>query len=146
MIFRQAQIKDIPQIQIVRHAVKENVLSDPGLVTNADCAEYLEKRGRGWVCEEQDKIVGFAIADLVGHNIWALFVHPDYEHEGIGIKLHRMMLDWYFSKTKEKLWLGTAPHTRAESFYRQAGWKENGLHGGSEIKFEMHYSTWKVLH
>jgi hypothetical protein len=55
-----------------------------------------------------------------------------------------MMLEWYFSNTKEKVWLGTAPHTRAEIFYRNAGWKENGLHGKGEIKFEMEYATWKA--
>jgi GNAT superfamily N-acetyltransferase len=146
MTFRQAEKSDIPQIQNVRHTVKENSLSDPGLVTDADCAEYLEQRGRGWVCEVENEIVGFAIADLEDHNIWALFVKPDFEHRGIGKKLHSMMLDWYFSKTKEKVWLGTARHTRAEVFYRNAGWRENGLHGKSEIKFEMEYAKWKALH
>lgn len=146
MTFRQAHINDIPQIQTVRHAVKQNVLSDPGLVTDADCAEYLEKRGRGWVCEIQDKIVGFAIADLQNNNIWALFVLPEYENHGIGRKLHEIMLEWYFSRTKKKIWLGTSPDTRAENFYRLAGWKEIGLHGKSEIKFEMEYSNWISLH
>jgi hypothetical protein len=32
MKFREAHINDIPQMQIVRHSVKENVLSDPSLV------------------------------------------------------------------------------------------------------------------
>ena len=32
-IFREALIADIPQITIVRNSVKENMLSDPGLVT-----------------------------------------------------------------------------------------------------------------
>lgn len=146
MIFRQAHTDDIPQIQAIRRAVKENVLSDPGLVTDSDCAEYLEMRGRGWVCETQDKIVGFAIADLQGNNIWALFVQPEYENQGIGKKLHEIMLEWYFSRTKKKIWLGTSPETRAENFYRRAGWKEIGLHGKSEIKFEMEYSIWISLH
>ena len=52
-----------------------------------------------------------------------------------------MMLDWYFTQTKEIVWLGTAPHTRAESFYRKCGWKETGTHG-KEIKFEMCYEDW----
>src|SRR5664279_293762 len=146
MVFRRAETNDIPQIQKVRHEVNENILSDSGLVTDADCAEYIEKRGRGWVCEVQNEIVGFAIADLMEHNIWALFVLPDFEHQGIVKKLHAMMLDWYFSMTKEKVWLGTAPNTRAELFYRNAGWKENGLHGKGEIKFEMEFATWKSLH
>jgi GNAT superfamily N-acetyltransferase len=142
MIFREASIRDIPQIQIVRHSVRENVLSDPGLVTDEDCAEYLVKRGQGWVCESNGEIVGFAIADLYKDNIWALFVKPEFEKLGIGRKLHDMMMDWYFSQSKETVWLGTSPGTRAASFYRKAGWKENGLHGKGEIKFEMKREHW----
>jgi GNAT superfamily N-acetyltransferase len=142
MAFREATIHDIPRIQIVRHAVRENVLSDPGLVTDQDCADYLVNRGKGWVCEADGKIVGFAIADLMDNNIWALFVDPLYEGRGIGRKLHELMLDWYFSRGKNLVWLGTSPNTRAASFYRSAGWIETGLHGKREIKFEMERSHW----
>lgn len=142
MIFREAQIDDIAQIQVVRNAVKENVLSDPSLVPDHDVEEYITNRGKGWVCEIENSIVGFAIADLVNNNIWALFMHPDYEARGIGKKLHQMMLDWYFVQTNEKIWLGTAPNSRAEKFYRMQGWKEVGVHGKGEIKFEMSYEDW----
>src|ERR1700712_2429160 len=113
MAFREATLEDIPQIQVVRHAVKENVLSDPSVVTDVDCAIYLFKRGKGWVCEVQGKIIGFAIADLKDNSIWALFVDPRYEKNGVGKKLHGIMLDWYFSRGKDKVWLSTSPNTRA---------------------------------
>lgn len=145
MIFREALITDIPEIQIVRHTVKENVLSNPALVTNKDCEEYLFVRGKGWVCITDDQLVGFAIADLQDHNVWALFLRPEYEGKGIGKQLHNMMLEWYFKQTKETLWLGTAFNTRAETFYRMQGWKEAGMHGTKEIKFEMSYDNWEAL-
>ena len=144
MIFREAQISDIPQMQIVRNAVKENVLSDPSLVTDKDCEEFLTARGKGWACVVDEIVVGFSIADLKEKNIWALFVHPDYEAKGIGKRLHKKMLDWYFNQTKEKVWLGTAPNSRAEKFYRLNGWKEVGVHGKGEIKFEMSYEDWNI--
>jgi ribosomal protein S18 acetylase RimI-like enzyme len=142
MAFREATLQDIPQIQIVRHAVKENILSDPGLVTDKDCANYLVDRGRGWVGELEGKIIGFAICDLVDNNIWALFVDPLYENRGVGRKLHDLMLDWYFSQGKNYVWLGTSPNTRAVSFYKKAGWVETGIHGKGEIKFEMQSENW----
>jgi GNAT superfamily N-acetyltransferase len=108
MIFREAIITDIQQIQVVRHAVKENRLSDPSLVTDDDCAAYLFVRGKGWVCELENTILGFAIADLQDNNIWALFVHPGYEAKGIGKQLHEIMLTWYFAQGKNTVWLGTA--------------------------------------
>lgn len=142
MIFREAEIKDIQQIQIVRNSVKENMLSNPNLVTDKDCEDFITQRGKGWVCETGSKIVGFAIADLKDNNVWALFLHPEFEKQGIGRKLQKIMLDWYFSQTKNKIWLGTAPNTRAESFYRRSGWQETGTHGKGEIKFEMTYEDW----
>ena len=143
MIFREAQTSDIKQIQVVRNAVKENTLSNPGLVTDKDCVEYLTLRGKGWVCEIDNAIVGFAIADLIDNNIWALFVHPDFEKNGIGKTLHDMMLNWYFAQQKEMVWLSTTPNTRAEKFYRMQGWKEVGLYGKGEIKFEMNVGDWR---
>ena len=79
MIFREATTCDIKQIQIVRNSVKENTLSDPNLVTDEDCEEFISVRGKGWVCEIDERIVGFAIADLKDNNIWTLFLHPNYE-------------------------------------------------------------------
>lgn len=137
MIFREATVADIPQIQMVRNSVKENTLSDPALVSDADCETYITQRGKGWVCEVDNTIVGFAIADLQDHNIWALFIHPGHEGKGIGRRLHDTMLNWYFSQTAETVWLSTSPGTRAEKFYRQAGWKEVGIYGKGEIKFEL---------
>ena len=145
MNIRVAEIKDISQIQVVRNLVKENRLSDPALVPDSDVEDYITRRGRGWVCEINEEIVGFAIADLVDNNIWALFIHPDFERMGIGKKLHDEMLNWYFSQTDKTVWLGTSPKTRAELFYRKAGWKEVGIHGKGEIKFEMTKDEWRSL-
>ena len=94
------------------------------------------------MCETKNQLVGFAIADLKENNIWALFIDPKFEKKGIGQQLHKIMLDWYFTKTKETVWLGTEFNTRAEKFYRKAGWIEVGTHGSNEIKFEMTYDLW----
>lgn len=145
MKIRVAHIADIGQIQIIRNAVKENTLSNPNLVTDQDCAEFITQRGKGWVCEIDDQIVGFAIVDLVEHNIWALFIHPDFEGRGIGRALHDTMLDWYFQQTQATVWLGTAFHTRAERFYHTAGWTEVGMHGTKEVKFEMTFADWRRI-
>jgi GNAT superfamily N-acetyltransferase len=142
LIFREAEISDIEQIQFVRHAVKENRLSDPSLVPDKDVEEYMTRRGKGWVCEIENKVVGFAIVDLVDNNVWALFILPEFEAMGIGKKLHQMMMEWYFVHTREIIWLGTEPKSRAEKFYRMQGWTEVGVHGKGEIKFEMDFKTW----
>ena len=143
MVYREAKIADIRQIQFVRNVVKENRLSDPSLVSDKDCEEYMTIRGKAWVCEIHNSIVGFAYVDMQENNIWALFVKPEFENKGIGRILHDTMLNWYFVQTDVAVWLSTAPHSRAEGFYRKAGWKETGLYGKGEIKFEMTFSEWK---
>ena len=116
-------------------------MSNPNVIKDEDYNEFLLERGKGWVCEIDNKIVGFSIVDLKENNIWALFVHPNHDKKGIGKQLHKLMLDWYFSQTKEIVWLGTAPDTRAEVFYKKQGWLNVGMHG-KEIKFEMTYKAW----
>lgn len=142
MLIREAKPADIKQIQVVRNLVKENMLSDPALVSDKDCEEFLFERGKGWVCEINAQIVGFAIADLKEHNIWALFLNPEFEKQGIGKQLHDTMLNWYFAQTNRSVWLSTAPGTRAELFYRKAGWTETGMYGKGEIRFEMSAESW----
>ena len=142
MIFRQATQEDIPAMQVVRNAVKENVLSDPSVVSNASYIPYLETRGMGWICTVKNQMVGFAILDNQEKNVWALFVHPNYEAKGIGYTIHKLMLDWYFSHKQETLWLSTDAETRADKFYRRAGWEEVMRFGKNEIKFELSYEQW----
>jgi len=141
MIFREANISDIQQLQIVRNAVKENTLSNPNMIKDEDYNEILLERGKGWVCEIDNQIVGFSIVDLKENNIWALFVHPNHDKKGIGKQLHKLMLNWYFSQTAATVWLGTSPETRAEIFYKKQGWSTVGKHG-EETKFEMTFDNW----
>lgn len=144
-LFREAIPADIPGIQAVRNAVKENVLSNPALVSDEDCFNFLFHRGKGWVAVIDEKIVAFAIADLQENNIWALFVHPNHEKKSIGKTLHTLMMNWYFDQGKENVWLSTGPKTRAVTFYRKAGWHETGLTSKGEIKFEMSSTQWEML-
>lgn len=129
-------------MQHIRGVVKENTLSNPDLVRYDDYTEYLFSRGKGWVCEANGHLVGFAIADLQANNIWALFVLPGYEGKGIARMLQKLMLHWYFAQGKNSVWLSTSPGTRAEKFYHETGWKETGPYGKNEIRLEMSWEQW----
>lgn len=137
MIFRRATVADIEEMFRVRMAVLENKLSDPSLVTHATCSEMLLEKGAGWVCEAEGEVVGFAIVDLTRSNIWALFVDPLFEKKGIGRQLHDLMVSWSFANEQSRIWLSTDPGTRAEAFYRKAGWVATGTEQNVEIRFEL---------
>jgi len=129
-------------MQVVRHLVKENTLSNPDLVPDQDVAFYITEKGKGWVCEIDSQVVGFSIVDPKDRSVWALFVDPVFAEKGIGKELHRLMIDWYFEQTQEKLVLGTAPNTRAERFYNLQGWTPVGSYSNGEVKFELSYENW----
>lgn len=143
MNFREANLDDIDELLEIRFSVTENVLNNRALVTEKITADFLTQRGKGWVCEIENQIVGFAIIDFLENNIWALFVRHGFEGKGIGKKLQHIMLDWFFNQSKETLWLGTAPGTRAEKFYTESGWRDVGRTQHGEIRFEMTYDEWK---
>ena len=145
MIFREVRIEDLEGLKYVRNNVVENTLSNPLLISDKDYIEFIESRGKGWICEMDNKIVGFAMVDLRENNVLALLVLPVYEKRGIDLRLHNIMLSRYFYQTKNCLWLSTSPNTRAEKLYRKFGWKEKGKHGIEEIKFEMTFENWKEI-
>ena len=95
------------------------------------------------MCEIRDLIIGFAIVSVIDKNVWALFMQPGFENRGIGRKLHDDMMDWYFEMSNEPVWLSTSPGTRAESFYRKAGWRQTSITKSGEIKFEMTATEWR---
>lgn len=120
----------------VRLAVRENRLTSV-VLTEADYEIEIETTGRGWVVEEAGDIVAFGVGNRRTGGIWALFVHPDYEKRGHGRRLHDRIVAWLWSQGLERLWLTTAPGTRAQRFYESAGWQRSGITAGGEIRYEM---------
>lgn len=131
-------------MHLIRLRVLENRLADPARVRPEDYRVMLLEHGRGWVAEVEGRMSGFAVADLSRSNIWALFVDPANEGSGIGRKLHAEMLDWLFESGVARVWLCTDPGTRAEQFYRTAGWTFAGVQPDGEIRFEMSRADWRV--
>jgi GNAT superfamily N-acetyltransferase len=139
---RGATEADIAEMHRIRIAVRENQLADPGAVQLHHYRTMLRDSGRGWVAEMDNQMAGFAIADLTLPSIWALFVDPAFEGCGVGRRLHETMLDWLFAAGFERVRLSTEPATRAERFYRAAGWRYGGLHPNGEARYEMSREWW----
>lgn len=131
---RIATRADVPAIQRIRAAVRENRLVSRR-IGDEEVIEHIERHGRGWVAESMNGVIGFAIGDARNGNIWALFVDPDREGLGAGRLLHDTMVDWLLAQGLQRLHLGTEPGTRAEGFYRRAGWTALGIAHG-EQQFE----------
>lgn len=135
--YREATVADIPALAAIRLEVIENALTDPGRVTRGMYHEYLTTAGKGWLCEVNRRIVGFSVAALDNHSIWALFVHPEYEGRGIGKELLQRAVDWLFDQGVEAVSLTTEPGTRADKLYQAAGWERGEHIANGEVMFRL---------
>lgn len=122
-VFREAVCADIPQMTRIRLAVTENVLRDPTRITPQMYADFLEKDGRGWVALVDGDVVAFSYANRIDGSIWALFVDPRFEGQGLGKQLLSLTTDWLFSLGFSRVTLSTGAGTRAAQFYTRLGWR-----------------------
>jgi len=136
-MLRKAKVGDVPVMNWLRLQVRENLLSDPGRITEAMTRQAITAEGRGWVWEEDSEILGFSIARDTDPSIWALFVLPGQEGRGIGGALHDAAVAWLWSRGAARIWLSTDPQTRAARFYRDRCWSETAVLPSGEIRLEL---------
>jgi GNAT superfamily N-acetyltransferase len=122
-VFREAAYNDIPHMSRIRLAVTANILRDPTRITPQMYADFLEKDGRGWVALVDNEIVAFSYANQIDGSIWALFVDPHFEGQGLGKELLARASGWLFSLGFRRVTLSTGAHTRAAQFYTRLGWR-----------------------
>ncbi len=122
MALRIATRDDIARLVEIRAAVRENILSDPSRVTLDDIRWFID-RALIFVWEENGRVVGFSAADTRDGGIWALFLDAEHEGQGIGQALFARACATLRDAGFTRLWLTTESGTRAERFYRKAGWR-----------------------
>jgi len=131
--FREATYNDIPHMTRIRLAVTENVLRDPTRITPQMYVDFLEKDGRGWVALVDGDLVAFSYANRIDGSIWALFVDPRFEGQGLGKQLLSLATDWLFSLWFRQVTLSTGTHTRAAQFYTRLGWRLASSSAGDSV-------------
>jgi GNAT superfamily N-acetyltransferase len=132
IVIRKATRADIPRIVEIRAAVRENKLRDPSRVTIEDICWFIDNPGI-FVWVEDDKVVGFSAADPRDGSIFALFMDAAYEGRGIARALFERACSVLMDAGCPRMWLTTWPGTRAEQFYRKAGWRVTGTDDGNLV-------------
>jgi GNAT superfamily N-acetyltransferase len=126
--FRLIELGDLSEIIEVRASTRENPFSRAALqnlgITEESTAKLLNTTHRGWLCEEEGKIVGFAIGDGKTGELWVIAVLPDFEGRGVATRLIELVETWLWSLGWQELWLWTSPdqQKRAFTFYLKRGW------------------------
>jgi GNAT superfamily N-acetyltransferase len=140
-MFREATAADMPGIARVRTSVRENLLTMEQLrergITNESVAASFLGDSRGWVAERNGEIVAFAIADRATQSIFALFVLPAFEGQGIGGRLLKGALRWLRDNGATNVWLTTGRDTTAARFYERRGWAPAGQGKHGDMRYEL---------
>ena len=132
---RAATTADVPRLQEIRAAVRENRLTRPGAVTTDDYLAVVSA-GLCWVWADAGGVQGFAAGHPSGGaEVWALFVDPATEGRGVGSTLLAQITDVLWARGHRRLTLSTAANSRAERLYRAAGWSDVGVTAGGDVRF-----------
>ena len=139
-VFREITAADMPAIFDVRVATWHNdrgrqELTELG-ITHPSVCEMLESSHRGWLCEIDSRVVGFAMGNRDTGEMWVIAVLQEYEGNGIGKRLLGLVEAWLFSQGWSEIWLTTDPDEtiRAVGFYRHLGWTDWKLDGDRFMK------------
>lgn len=135
MRIRAARAADIGAMHALRLSVRENRLSDAARITEESYLPHVAASS-AWIAETGEGPAGFAVLDAGAGSVWALFVAPEAEGRGVGRALLSRLVESAAESGLARLRLTTAPGTRAERFYREAGWSRIGETKDGELEFE----------
>jgi ribosomal protein S18 acetylase RimI-like enzyme len=126
---REMTTTDIPDVFAVRVSTVENnvtmrELEEEYELTPDSLADAIQLSSKGWVCEVEGKIVGFAMGDSDNGELTVIAVLGEFERRGIGETLLATVRDWLFQSGHNEIWLVTTPdpNFRAYGFYLSQGW------------------------
>lgn len=138
---RVAAEADIPAIFEVRTSVRDNHLSVEQMaemgITHETIRQALREEPCIWVAVEGDHIVGFSIGDAANACVFAAFVRPEWEAQGIGRRLMERAEEFLFER-HSSIWLHTDGSSPAARFYERLGWKRTQDVENRDARFEKH--------
>ncbi len=87
---------------------------------------------KGWLAEEDGKVVGFAMGDYDAGELTVIALLPELEGKGIGKSLLNNVEQWVHSTGCKSIWLTTDMDTslRAYGFYIKHGWEDLKIEHG----------------
>jgi len=123
---RLANTADIDAIFHIRTSVRENHLSHEQLTQMGITPEAIEQALIEapciWIAEVDGVPAGFSMAYSGDACVFAAFVLPQFEGQGLGRCLMERAECFLFQQ-HETIWLETAEASRASGFYRKLGWR-----------------------
>ena len=129
-LIREIEVDDLDEVFEVRVVTWHNAngrkeLAEWGITPNS-VATMLSTSHKGWLCQFNSQIVGFAMGDRSTGEMWVIAVLKEFESLGIGRQLMHRVESWSFDHEWREIWLTTDvdESLRAVGFYRHLGWRD----------------------
>ena len=142
MKLRSASVSDVETLFDIRCSVTENYQSREELamldITVESVAEMIASGDYITFIAEKDGLpVGFTMAQISEGYLFACFVRPEFEGQGIGRALMTAGEEGLGSTGVKQAWLSTGSEKglRASGFYRHLGWIDAGYLEDGQIRF-----------
>lgn len=146
LTIRPATPDDVPACVVLRGQTRENAvpaerLATAGITVESWAGDVKSGRLPGFVCTDDERIVGYCFGDKASGEVVVLALLPAYEFRGIGRRLLDRVVELLLDTGHRRLFLGCSPDatTRSYGFYRRLGWISTGTMdaAGDEI-LELH--------
>ena len=136
--FRRATPEDVPACLVLRGLTRQNAipverLAAMGITEESWAADVRSDALPGFVCCDDDTLVGYCFGDKASGEVVVLALLPAYEDRGIGRRLLDRVVEHLAEAGHARLFLGCAadPATRSHGFYRHLGWTSTGTFDGA---------------
>ena len=130
LVYRAARPEDAAECVILRGKTRQNAISAERLAAMGITAESWAQDVRtgeapGHVCQCDGRIVGYCFGARSSGEVVVLALLPEFENQGIGKELLRLVVQGLRGLGFRRLFLGCSPDpsTRSHGFYRHLGWR-----------------------
>lgn len=142
MQLRPATVQDVGALFQIRCSVRENHQSVDELAAlgiHHDSIKAMIESGDyvTTIAEQDGRPVGFTMAQISEGYVFACFVRPECEGQGVGRAVMKAAEDGLQRAGVTQAWLSTGPgeHLRAVGFYRHLGWTHDGYLDDGQLRF-----------
>ena len=132
--FRDVKAQDFARCIEIRGMTRDNpvpkeILKEFGVTEEAWGPLIRDKPIVGVVAESKNEVIGFCSGDVTTGEVMVLALLPEYEGQGFGRSMLKLVTNKLFSFGLDKLWLAASPDPaiRAHGFYRYLGWVPTGV-------------------
>ncbi len=131
-----------PKIGLTKECFSKEIFNTPKAQKNFKTSLINSSTQTTWLAFSNSKLIGSASCKIIDKNnakFFGFYVHPDFQHIGIGTKLYSQVLK--FSENRNLLLDTHLDNTKTLKIYKKWGWQIDTSQGDKGY-FYCHWPEW----